>query len=564
LRHPNTADTYMLNQLRIQNFAIIDDLDISLDKGMSVITGETGAGKSIAIDALGLTLGDRAEAGAVKHGAKRSDITAVFNVKENALASKWLEEHELDEDEQCILRRTISASGGSKAYINGSPATLQQIKTLGELLIDIHSQHQHQSLLRSDTHRRLLDSYGQCSELTQTVKKAYNQWHSLELELESLKKSAHERSSRIEFLKFQIDELTQLEILDNEWDTLETEHKQLANAEKIQFGLNQCLEALYSNENNIGSQLEWVTQQLNDITEYISDASSSLELINSALININEAVNELRHLSSDDANDPQRLSEVEARIGKLLDIARKHNCKPAELMETQNKLESELNPLLNSQDSLDQLDIEIQKAKKAYDKIANQLSKKRKTAAKKLETACDDILASLGMKNCQLQVSLETVDNGGSHGNEKITFLVRTNPGSPYKPLIKVASGGELSRISLAIQVVTAKLNSFPVLVFDEVDVGIGGGTAEVVGKLLRQLSEDKQVLCITHQAQVAAQGHYHWIVEKQASNTDTLTNMRQLNKKERQAEIARMIGGITLTTATQKHAKEMLENAGA
>ncbi|MDX1813060.1 MAG: DNA repair protein RecN, partial [Gammaproteobacteria bacterium] len=340
------------------------------------------------------------------------------------------------------------------------------------------------------------------------------------------------------------------------------EHKQLANAEKIQYALNDCLEALHSSDSNITSQLEHVVLQISQITDYVADANNSLDLINSALININEAVNDLRHLTSDEAIDPQRLQEIETRIGDLLDVARKHNCKPAELQETQTRLESELAPLLNSEESLEQLDKSIQQAKQAYEKLADQLTKKRKTAAKKLETACDDILASLGMKNCQLQVNLEDIDNGSTHGNEKITFLVRTNPGSPFKPLIKVASGGELSRISLAIQVVTAKLNSFPVLVFDEVDVGIGGGTAEVVGKLLRQLSEDKQVLCITHQAQVAAQGHHHWIVEKQATDTDTITSMRALNSKEREAEIARMIGGIKLTAATKKHAKEMLDNA--
>ena len=529
----------MLNQLKIQNFAIIDDLHIYLDQGMSVITGETGAGKSIAIDALGLTLGDRAEAGVVKQGVKRADITAVFDVTSNTLATRWLDDNELDSDGQCILRRTISSSGGSKAYINGNPATLQQIKMLGELLIDIHSQHQHQSLLRIETHRRLLDSYGQCNDLSLSVTKAYQYWHKLQQKLVQLNQSAHERISRIEFLQFQINELDNLALQENEWEALETEHKQLANAEKIQFSLNQCLDALHVNDANISSQLEDVVQQLTDIVEYVADANNSLDLINSALININEAVNELRHLYNEDNNDPKRLEELESRIADLLDVARKHHCKPAELVAIQADLYAELEPLLNSEESLEQLEKEIHSAKQNYDQLAEQLTKKRQSAAKKLQTACDEILSDLGMKNCQLQVELQLLETGSSHGNEKIQFLVQTNPGSSFKPLNKVASGGELSRISLAIQVVTAKLNSFPVLVFDEVDVGIGGGTAEVVGKLLRQLSEDKQVICITHQAQVAAQGHYHWIVEKQMTDNNTTTTMRKLNRKERESEIA-------------------------
>lgn len=554
----------MLSQLLIQNFAIIDNLDINFNAGMSVITGETGAGKSIAVDALGLALGDRADSGIVKHGAKRSEISAVFDVSHNPPALHWLQSHELDDENDCILRRTISAEGGSKAYINGRPATLQQIKSLGEMLIDIHSQHQHQSLLRSDTHRKLLDSYGKCTDLASEVKNRYRHWQHLEEQLKNIQAAAHERTARIEFLQFQLDELQELNIQHDEWQTLEAEHKQLANAEKIQQTINQCLEELYQNDNAISSQLEHLNQSLLELEEYLPNIKSSADLLNSALINIDEAVNELRDLQQEDSNDPQKLSAIESRLGELLDIARKHHCKPNELPQVIEKLENELNPLLNAEESLEGLEKAIQKAQTDYQDTAKQLSKKRSAAAKKLSKACDEILADLGMKHCQLNVALQPIDaaTGSPTGNEKVNFLVSTNPGNPFKPLIKVASGGELSRISLAIQVVTAKLNSFPVLVFDEVDVGIGGGTAEVVGKLLRQLADDKQVICITHQAQVAAQGQHHWTVEKQARNDATITQMKKLDDEEREIEIARMIGGLKLTTATQKHAKEMLNSA--
>ncbi len=554
----------MLSQLSIQNFAIIDDLTIALDNGMSVITGETGAGKSIAVDALGLALGDRAESSMVKHGTKRSDITAVFNVAKNPLAQSWLQSNELDEENDCILRRTISAEGGSKAYINGRPVTLQQIKSLGERLIDIHSQHQHQSLLRTETHRVLLDSYGQCSELSQSVKLAHRQWMSLEEQLQKIQSAARERNSRIEFLQFQINELQQLGLQDTEWQKLDNEQKQLANVEKIQLNLHQCLDILFQNDTTVGSQLESVKQSLMDISDFLPEVGNSIELINAALINVEEVVNELRHLSKEDNNDPQRLVNIESRISELLDMARKYHCKPQELPTMLQTLQQELEPLINADESVEVLKKAIDKAQVDYQNAANTLSAKRQKAAKKLKKSCDEILASLGMKNCQLQVELLpiTAAHGSQNGNEKINFLVRTNPGNPFKPLAKVASGGELSRISLSIQVVTAKLNSFPVLVFDEVDVGIGGGTAEVVGKLLRQLSADKQILCITHQAQVAAQGQHHWTVEKQAVKNQTITTMKKLNVQEREIEIARMIGGIKLTAATQKHAKEMLKNA--
>jgi len=556
----------MLTQLNIQNFAIIDNLDLDIPTGMTVITGETGAGKSIAIDALGLTLGDRADAGMVKHGSKRSDITASFDLSKIPQAIKWLKEQELDNDGECLLRRTISSEGGSRAYINGRPVPLQMVKSLSEKIIDIHSQHQHQSLLRNEEQRQLLDNYGGQQPLAQQVKQAYQQWHQLSKEYQALTQAAAERASRIDFLQFQIQELNELNIQENEWPQLEQEHRQMANMEKIQQTISISLDELYNNEDNINLKLEHVRQQLSSLSDYLPHIEQTQKLLETATINIDEAIDNLRHQGSDEQFNPEQFEYIESRMASLLDIARKHRCQPEELNQLQNSLDAELQPLINADQTLDKMESQISQARTEYDALATKLSKERSKAANKLKKACEKILVDLGMKDARLNVQLATLENNGisPFGNEKISFEICTNPGSPFKPLAKVASGGELSRISLAIQVVTSKVTNIPTLIFDEVDVGIGGGVAEVVGKLLRQLGEEKQIICITHQAQVAAQGNEHWVVEKQKQAKQVSTKITCLNKDDREIEIARMIGGIKLTAATQKHAKEMLKNAQA
>jgi len=554
----------MLSHLVIHNFAIIDSLELDFPSAMTVITGETGAGKSIAIDALGLALGDRADASMVRHGAKRSEIIASFNISLLKAVQRFLLNHELDNDSECILRRTISAEGGSRAYINGRPVPLQMLKELSEKLIDIHSQHQHQSLLRNDNQRELLDNYGQLKPLADTVQEHYLYWKTLNQQFKKLENEAKERAAKIDFLQFQIAELTGLDIRNNEWFALDKEQKLLANAETIQQVTSENLDVLQDNDKSIVSQLEMTIQDLEKITDYTSTIKPICTLLNDALINITEATAELRQNITDEQFDSEHFSFIETRMATLLDAARKHRCEPDKLLDTLTLLQSDLEPLLNAEDTLSNLASEISIAKNNYDTAALNLTTKRKQTAKKLKTACQKILKQLGMGQSTLEIKLLTLDNGNisQFGNEKISFEISTNPGNPTKPLAKVASGGELSRISLAIQVVTASITKISTLVFDEVDVGIGGGVAEVVGKLLHDLGKRKQIVCITHQAQVAAQGQTHWLVEKQTKAKTVRTSMTELKNSEREIEIARMIGGIKLTTATQRHAKEMLKNA--
>lgn len=554
----------MLTQLSIRHFAIIDKLDLDIPDGMTVITGETGAGKSIAIDALGLALGDRADASMVKTGEKRSDISATFNLDDLPHVKKWLVEQELDEDNDCILRRTISSEGGSRAYINGRPVPLQSVKALSEQLIDIHSQHQHQSLLRHTEQRQLLDDYGQHNSQVEQVNATYEHWNKLHKEFNALQKAASERASRIDFLSFQINELEELQLQDGEWQTLTTEHAQFANAEKIQQTVNQSLALLDDNEQSINSQLSYVKEQLATLTDLLPHFSEALILIESATINLDESIDFLRHQLSDEVFDSERFELIEARMATLLDAARKHRCEPENLISVLQSLQDELEPLTNAEETLGEMEKNITAALRAYRQATESLTKSRKKTATKLQKACSGIIAQLGMKEAKIQIELVPLDNNTPHlfGDEKISFNVSTNPGNPFKPLAKVASGGELSRISLAIQVVSANVTKISSLIFDEVDVGIGGGIAEIVGRLLRQLAANKQIICITHQAQVAAQGQTHWLVEKQTKQKSVTTKISQLEQQEREIEIARMIGGLNLTTTTKEHAREMLLNS--
>ena len=547
----------MLQHLHIRNFAIIDELELDFSHGMTAITGETGAGKSIAIDALGLALGDRADPSQVKHNAKRSEIIASFTLQTLSKAQRWLKEQELDETNECILRRTISAEGGSRAYINGRPVTLQQIKTLSEFIIDIHSQHQHQSLMRHETQQQILDNYGKNQNLCAQVADEFHQWNQLNKKLKQLQSNISERASRIDFLQYQLNEFDELDIKANEWESLESEHKQLANNEQIQTGLNETSQLLAEGDNSASNQITSAIQTLSSLTNYLPNLANSIEALESANINIDETINEIRHLSSDESFDPEYFTKVDNRLTELLTLARKHHCEPDKLSQTKERLEAELNPLVNAEQTLGSLEADIEAAFQKYTETANKLSLARVKSGKKLKRACEKILVSLGM-NCQLNVTLDPHAPSAT-GNEVVIFTLCTNPGAPAKPLNKIASGGELSRISLAIQVVTAQITNISTLIFDEVDVGIGGGVAEVVGNLLKELGSTKQIICITHQAQVAAKSDQHWLVEKTLNKKSVTTRILPLEKNEREIEIARMIGGIELTEATQKHAKEML-----
>ena len=557
----------MLVHLSVHNYAIVEHLDLELSRGMSVITGETGAGKSIMLDALGLTLGDRADSGVVRPGADKADILATFDLVDIPEARAWLAERDLDTDGPCILRRVITAEGRTRGYINGTPCPLSDLKALGELLIDIHSQHEHQSLLKSDTHRRLLDEYAGATDLARQVQLAAQRWRQTRQELERLSNSSEEQQARHQLLSYQLEELDNLGLGEDELEQLEQEHKNLTNAEAL-FGI--CRQVIdHCSESDSGNVLSALTASLNRLTA-VHNAPKALgeaaNLIASAQIQVEEAVGELnRFLDNFDA-DPARLQQLEERLDTIYTLARKHRVHPTELTQLQCKLSSELGTLDASDEAIERLSEELAAYARHYQEKASELSMLRRAAADSLACAVEQEIQRLGMPGGRFNIALQASNSDEllPHGLEQVELLVSANPGQPLKALAKVASGGELSRISLAIQVITAQTSRIPTLVFDEVDVGIGGPTAEIVGQLLRRLGERGQVLTVTHLPQVAAQGHHHLFVHKVRNSDATHTAVANLSKRERVEEVARMLGGIDLTKESLAHARKMVVTSKA
>ncbi|QLL14279.1 DNA repair protein RecN [Pseudomonas chlororaphis] len=557
----------MLVHLSVHNYAIVEHLDLELDRGMSVITGETGAGKSIMLDALGLTLGDRADSGVVRPGADKADILATFDLEDIPEARTWLAERDLDNDSPCILRRVITAEGRSRGYINGSPCPLGDLKALGELLIDIHSQHEHQSLLKTDTHRRLLDEYAGATDLARQVSLAAQRWRQTRQELERLSNSGDEQRARHQLLSYQLEELENLALGENELEQLELEHKNLTNAESLLGICRQVVE--HCSESDSGNVLSALTASLNRLSS-IGNTSGALaeatNLLASAQIQVEEAVGELNRFVDHFDADPARLQQLEERLDAIYTLARKHRIQPTEVAAMQQTLLEEIETLDANDESIERLGDELKSFARHYHEKARELSELRQQAATSLASAVEQEIQRLGMPGGRFTIELHA--NSGDelqpNGLEQVELLVSANPGQPLKALAKVASGGELSRISLAIQVITAQTSRVPTLVFDEVDVGIGGPTAEIVGQLLRRLGERGQVLTVTHLPQVAAQGHQHLFVHKVRGSDATHTAVSKLGKTERIEEVARMLGGIDLTKESLAHAKKMVVTAKA
>ncbi|MDD0973307.1 DNA repair protein RecN [Pseudomonas fontis] len=557
----------MLVHLSVHNYAIVEHLDLELARGMSVITGETGAGKSIMLDALGLTLGDRADSGVVRPGADKADILATFDLIDIPEARTWLAERDLDSDGPCILRRVITAEGRSRGYINGTPCPLSDLKALGELLIDIHSQHEHQSLLKTDTHRRLLDEYAGAIDLARQVQLAAQRWRQTRQELERLSNSGDEQRARHQLLSYQFEELENVALGENELEQLEQEHKNLTNAEAL-FGI--CRQVIdHCSESDSGNVLSALTASLNRLTAVQSAPKAlgeAVNLIASAQIQVEEAVGELnRFLDNFDA-DPARLQSLEERLDTLYTLARKHRVHPSELSNLQQRLMEEIESLNANDESIERLADELSAYARHYHEKAAELSALRQQAATQLAAAVEQEIQRLGMPGGRFSIELHanSSDDLQPYGLELVELLVSANPGQPLKGLAKVASGGELSRISLAIQVITAQTSRIPTLVFDEVDVGIGGPTAEIVGQLLRRLGDRGQVLTVTHLPQVAAQGHHHLFVHKVRNSDATHTAVANLGKRERVEEVARMLGGIDLTKESLAHARKMVVTSKA
>ncbi|MDF1822633.1 MAG: DNA repair protein RecN [Alcanivoracaceae bacterium] len=552
----------MLTHLSLRHFATVEQLTLEPKNGLTVISGETGAGKSIIIDALGLALGDRADAAMVRAGTERAEVEVTFDLADCPAARAWLAERELDEDDDCIIRRTIRADGRSKAYLNGRPVTLSDLRELSEQLISIHSQHEHQALLKTQAQRALLDSFAGATELAGKTRSAFNAWRSARRAHEEALSRANEQDERQNLLRFQLEELDAFDLGEEELAQLEQEQKRLANADNLIRLCQQSVGLLYEGEDNT------ITGLLGQVSHWVTDASHEdgalrevMDTLESARIQVETAAGDLRHYLDRLELDPERLAQVEDRLGQAYTLARKHRVRPEELYSHHQALRAEAGTLDNLDDHLKGLEAAEKSARADFDKAAGALSERRRKKAKALAKGVMDHLKALGMKGAELDITLTDCEPSAD-GAEQVEFLFTANPGQPLRPLAKVASGGELSRVSLAIQVICAQTLTVPALVFDEVDVGVGGGVAEIVGRLLRQLGSHAQVLCITHQPQVASLGHHHWHVLKQQGKKDTRTEIINLDESRRVEEVARMLGGVEITDSTLTHAREMLQRS--
>lgn len=563
----------MLNHITIKNLAVVDSLELELSSGLTVLTGETGAGKSILIDALGLVLGDRAEAAAVRHGSERADVSAEFDVY-NPIIEQWLEDNELydsnnssDAGTECLIRRTINAKGRSRGFINGQPIPLQKLRELGEKLVNIHGQNTHQALLKTEEQRLLVDNFAALNPLRKDVDQCYRQWKKKSSAYQQLKHDTTERNAKLDLLRFQVQELDELELQDNELKGLEEEHSRLSNASRLIETSQAVYFQLVEDEQNSSShQINYCINALDDLAKIDNSLTAIGEMLNNALIQIDEAGSELRHYLDSLELDPQRLRWLDTRIGNIYDLSRKHRIETESLYSHIEILRTELEHLEHADEHLESLLKEVEINKNKYFSLSKTLTQKRIKAAQLLARQVTGHIHELGMEHCVFEIRVLAIDSDQPqlHGMESIEFYVSTNAGQPLRPLSKVVSGGELSRISLAIQVVTAQFSNIPTLIFDEVDVGIGGGIAEMVGSKLRLLGHNAQILCVTHQAQVAFQAHQHLKVYKQTEKDNTSTHINSLNEEQRIEELSRMMGGIKITEQTRSHAREMLQQVSA
>ena len=555
----------MLTQLAINNFAIVRQLEIELTKGMSVITGETGAGKSIAIDALGLCLGQRIETSMVREGQERAEICATFFIEPTNPAYQWLQEQELqdpDNPSDCILRRVINADGRSKAFINSTPVSASQLKEIGQYLIHLNGQHASQLLLKNDYQLQLVDTFAHHHDLLAQMREDYRTWKNLQTQVKTFQQKVTENEAKKQLLQYQVEELDEFALRPNEYLELEEDQRRLSNSEQLTQLSQSALQLLSENETvSIDSMLYRATQYIDELSELDPRYASVQTMLNDALIQVQEATSEVQHLASHIEQDPMLLQEIEQRLSQALQLARKHNVKPEELVEWHQKLKAELTALLDFSESEERLILEEKAAFEKMQHTAKQLHESRCQAAEKLAQQVTHSIKGLAMENAEFFIEVNSdLTKVASNGADNIVFTLRSNLGQQAQPLAKVASGGELSRISLAIQVLTSDQSAIPTLIFDEVDVGISGKTASVVGKLLRQLGDKCQVLCVTHLPQVACHGHQQFNVEKFTVDDKTETKMTALSQEERVPALARLLGGSEITELALANAQEMLD----
>lgn len=551
----------MLAHLSVNNFAIVKSLQLELSKGMTTITGETGAGKSIAIDALSLCLGGRAEASMVRQDEEKTEVSAAFILDNNLHATRWLEDNDLLDGKECILRRIISKDGRSRAFINGSPVPLSQLKSLGQLLINIHGQHAHQQLMKPELQLAMLDQYAGHLDLLKQTRLAYQQWRQVNHHLKQLRENSQQNQAQLQLLEYQIKELNELALGEEEFIELEQEHKRLSNSGDLAINCQKAINLLYESEEvNALNLLQTVSNTLIELAEMDNQLSSLPNMLNEAMIQLEETNNELRAYLDHIDVDPERMSYVEERYSRVLSLARKHHVLPEELYQHHQALLQQIALLDCSEEKIQELENDVAVHYQTFASCAEKLHKSRSRYAKELDKLISLSMHELSMEKAQFKI--DVVQHQGQPsplGFDHVTFLVSTNPGQPLQPIAKVASGGELSRISLAIQVITAQKIDTPSLIFDEVDVGISGPTAAVVGKMLRKLGESTQVLCVTHLPQVAGCGHHQLFVAKQTKGGKTETQMVKLSEEQRIAELARLLGGSQITPSTLANAKELL-----
>jgi len=555
----------MLTHIHVRNLAIVDEIDVELTTGMTALTGETGAGKSILVDALGLVLGDRADNSVVRHGCERAEISVGFDIRDNAGATVWLAQRDLDLEGECQLRRIISREGRSRGYINGQTAPMQSLRELGELLVDIHGQHEHQSLLRSAVQRELLDAFGGHQKLLAKTGSIYNDWKAARQELAAVISDAAERDARLDLLRYQLQELEALELDSDTIRNIDAEHARQANAGHLLEASQQALNRLDTDEGNAAYTLISQTlEQLHELSALDNRLEETTRLLDEAAVLVQEGIDMLRNYSDSLEIDPERLQWLEQRTGLLHDLARKHRCTPGDLPETEANIRRELELIENADQHRDALQLKLAGLEQSWLATAKLLSGKRRKAASTFSKEITASMQTLGMQGGIFEVNIKTRKDPshGSHGLDDIEFMVSANTGQPVQPLSKVASGGELSRISLSIQVISAGSATTPTLIFDEVDSGIGGGIAEIVGQQLRALGAGQQVLCVTHLPQVAALANQQMQVTKLSGEESTRTRIRTLNEAERVDELARMLGGVKITKQSREHAREMMQLA--
>ena len=559
----------MLESIVISNFAIIDHASIEFDQGMTALTGETGAGKSILLDAIQLVLGDRADNNCVKAGTDKADISVSFNLTKLQKAKDWLQEFELnhgseENDVECLLRRVVQSNGRSKAFINGTPVPLNQLKSLGEMLVDIHGQHEHQSLQKYIVQQQLLDHSLADKSVLNEVAALYQKWVVLKKNHQQAIDQSTQKQQRIDLLRMYTQELQELDLKEGEIKTLQEEYARLSHSGHILETTATLVDRLYENdEQSIQLQMAECVSAIEQLTLIDESLQNTTDILKSAWIQIQEASADLRTYHDNIDLDPKRLDWLNSRLSQAQTLAKKHQTSPDELFNLASSMQLELDQLMFTEADIQQLEKEMQQSAQEYLNKAIELSQQRKVTAKVLSAEITEVMQTLGMQGGQFDITVSPLKQESSYtrkGIDQIEFLVSANPGQPLRPIGKVASGGELSRISLAIQVILSESSQIPTLIFDEVDSGIGGGIAEIVGRKLREIGKHRQVFCVTHLPQVATQAHQHYLVNKSKSSDATTTEILILSPQQRQEEIARMLGGLTITEQSRAHAQQMID----